>query len=297
MPIILVTVITGIVVVINEVKVGVRKTSICKVVVAIILCEYSRKTGEKFGGDIAYIYNFGIRQLSQKRESTEFAPDLFSPVLREYSQRIIATTTLQIEVLRTPTLTSFITTTIPVMTVTNIIGNFVSLTTFMTAAGLTLTTAMTTMMTMESRMANVEVTVHRSNGIILTTFGRSRILATLPPATAPRPYVLTITIQPLVVIFSDAIVIISPLPQFPVGALLAFPPSGGGTFTITIVQGSEEFISITTMVSTTTEMQTSPPISTDNKNVKCRNSDNDGSYNARIDISYHCIDRNCRCYK
>ena len=48
--------------------------------------------GEKFGGDIAYIYNFGIRQLSQKRESTEFAPDLFSPVLREYSQRIIATT-------------------------------------------------------------------------------------------------------------------------------------------------------------------------------------------------------------
>ena len=110
-------------------------------------------------------------------------------------------------------MTSFITTTIPVMTVTNIIGNFVSLTTFMTAAGLTLTTAMTTMMTMESRMANVEVTVHRSNGIILTTFGRSRILATLPPATAPRPYVLTITIQPLVVIFSDAIVIISPLPS------------------------------------------------------------------------------------
>ena len=219
----------------------------------------------KFGGNIG-IYNFGIRQLSQKRESTAILPLIyFSPVLREYSQRIIATTTLQIEVLRTPTLTSFITTTIPVMTVTNIIGNFVSLTTFMTAAGLTLTTAMTTMMTMESRMANVEVTVHRSNGIILTTFGRSRILATLPPATAPRPYVLTITIQPLVVIFSDAIVIISPLPQFPVGALLAFPPSGGGTFTITIVQGSEEFISITTMVSTTTEMQTSPPIITETR--------------------------------
>ena len=134
-------------------------------------------------------------------------------------------------------MTSFITTTIPVMTVTNIIGNFVSLTTFMTAAGLTLTTAMTTMMTMESRMANVEVTVHRSNGIILTTFGRSRILATLPPATAPRPYVLTRIIQRLVVTFSDAIVIRSPLADsFRLGALLAFPPSGGGTFTITIVQ-------------------------------------------------------------
>ena len=60
-------------------------------------------------------------------------------------------------------------------------------------------------------MANVEVTVHRSNGIILTTFGRSRILATLPPATAPRPYVLTITMPAIavVIILSDAIVIIS----------------------------------------------------------------------------------------
>ena len=54
--------------------------------------------GEKFGGDIVYVYNFGI---PQKRESAvAFSPDLFSPVLREYSQRIISTTTLQIEVLR-----------------------------------------------------------------------------------------------------------------------------------------------------------------------------------------------------
>ena len=55
--------------------------------------------GEKFGGDIVYVYNFGI---PQKRESAvAFSPDLFSPVVREYSQRIISTTTLQIEVLRT----------------------------------------------------------------------------------------------------------------------------------------------------------------------------------------------------
>ena len=49
--------------------------------------------GEKFGGDIVYVYNFGNRQSSPKRESN-FAPDLFSPVVREYSQRIsIAETT------------------------------------------------------------------------------------------------------------------------------------------------------------------------------------------------------------
>ena len=219
--------------------------------------------GEKFGGDIVYVYNFGNRQ---KRESAvAFSPDLFSPVLREYSQRIIATTTLQIEVLRTPTLTSFITTTIPVMTVTNIIGNFVSLTTFMTAAGLTLTTAMTTMMTVASRMASVLVTVGRGGGVVATTFGRSRILVTLPPAIAPRPYVLTITTQPLAMGVADSRVIISPIPQIQVGSFVSFPPVSGGTLTITIVQGSEQFISITTAVSTTTEMQTSPPITTETR--------------------------------
>ena len=68
--------------------------------------------GEKFGGDIAYTYNFGNRQLSQQQESTaDFSPDLFSPILREYSQRIISTTTLQ--VVEVPTLTLFTTTTIP----------------------------------------------------------------------------------------------------------------------------------------------------------------------------------------
>ena len=218
--------------------------------------------GEKFGGDIVYVYNFGI---PQKRESTEFAPDLFSPIVREYSQRIISTTTLQIEVLRTPTLTTFMTTTIPVMTITNIIGNFITLTNSMTAAGLTLTTAMTTMMTVATRAASVEVTVDRGGGVVLTTFGRSRILATLPPATAPRPYVLIITTQALAVAFSDAAVIISPFPNIRVGSFLSFPPSNGGTLTITIVQGSEQFISITTLVSTTTEMQTSPPITTETR--------------------------------
>ena len=80
--------------------------------------------GEKFGGDIAYIYNISP---PQKRELTEFAPDLFSPVLREYSQRIItATTGPQIQILRTPTLTTTMTRISPEMIFT----------TFMTVAAM-----------------------------------------------------------------------------------------------------------------------------------------------------------------
>ena len=72
--------------------------------------------GEKFGGDIAYIYNISP---PQKRESTGFAPDLFSPVVREYSQRIItATTGPQIQVLRIPTLTTFMVSVISAITTT-----------------------------------------------------------------------------------------------------------------------------------------------------------------------------------
>ena len=42
--------------------------------------------GEKFGGDIVYVYNIAA---PQKRESKDaFSPDLFAPIVREYSQRI-----------------------------------------------------------------------------------------------------------------------------------------------------------------------------------------------------------------
>ena len=61
--------------------------------------------GEKFGGDIAYIYN--ISPLQKRESKVAFSPDLFSPIVREYSQRIItATTGPQIQVLRIPTLTT-----------------------------------------------------------------------------------------------------------------------------------------------------------------------------------------------
>ena len=46
--------------------------------------------GEKFGGDIVYAYNFAPPPKRQSK--ADFSPDLFAPVLREYSQRIVVAT-------------------------------------------------------------------------------------------------------------------------------------------------------------------------------------------------------------
>ena len=221
--------------------------------------------GEKFGGDIAYVYNFGNRQLSQKRELTaDFSPDLFSPVLREYSQRIISTTTLQI--VEVPTLTLFTTTTIPARVQRTTLGlglitvsmsitvATATITDSMTMFGMTTTTEMIASMTVATRMASVLVTTQVGFGIVITTFGRSRILATLPPATASRPWVLTITTAPRFGAHFDSLIIISPLPAFPVGRTFQFPDVDGAIQTITIVQGSEQFITVRTTMTTETEM-------------------------------------------
>ena len=213
--------------------------------------------GEKFGGDIVYVYNIAA---PQKRESKDaFSPDLFAPIVREYSQRIItATTGPQIQVLRIPTLTTFMTTTIPVMTITNIIGNFVSLTTFMTEAGLTLTTAMTTMMTMESRMASVQITTRVDRqGVYLVATTSVKFLLDLPPDDTPRPWVATITAN-----FNPDILLVIESDFYAIDFPFAFP-NVSQPYTMTVVQGSEEFISITTAVSTTTEVETRAPITTE----------------------------------
>ena len=208
--------------------------------------------GEKFGGDIAYVYNFGI---PQKRES-KFAPDLFAPVLREYSQRIIATTTLQIEVLRTPTLTTTMTRIFPAMTSTTAI----------TMAGITTTSRMTTMMTVASRMASVQFTarIDTSGGYVVATT-RLKILVTLPPATT-RPLFLTLLMRDLGARFdgeTNGARFIDASNPLAIGAVFGFSGVGTGPFTITIVEGSEEFISITTSQTNTTETETMPPITTE----------------------------------
>ena len=203
--------------------------------------------GEKFGGDIAYVYNFGNRQSSQKRES-EFAPDLFSPILREYSQRIM---TAQLG----PQL-RFITTAISVMTATIITPERV-FTTPMTMAGMTATTRNVIMTMTASRMASVQITIQldaTNLQVVVTT--SVRFLITLPPEPVNRPLVLTLTRN----LFVDsngglAGIIIESNVNFglTVGAETGLADEIG-TYTLTVVEGSEQFVSVATTLTMTTKM-------------------------------------------
>ena len=216
--------------------------------------------GEKFGGDIAYTYNFGNRQLSQKRESTaDFSPDLFSPVLREYSQRIISTTTLQI--VEVPTLTLFTTTTIPARVQRTTLGlGFITVSMPITIATATITDSttmvgMTTTMfatvhTMTaSRMASVQATLHDGSFVVSTY---ARYLVTLPSAETTRPYILTITRSFEIPSFGlEARIIEGPMS----GSNTDFP-SAERTWVLTIVQGSEQFVSVAITLTTGTTRMT-----------------------------------------
>ena len=205
--------------------------------------------GEKFGGDIVYVYNIAP---PAKRESTGFAPDLFSPIVREYSQRIItATTGPQIQVLRTPTLTTTMTRIFPAMTFT----------TFMTMAGMT-RIATTETPIGGSRAANALFTVRADVGtdyLLATT--RHKFLLTLPPATTRRPWVLTV-MKDLRALHSmpgvqAAIVIDASTP----GGIANYQFNdfpGVRTYTITIVEGSEEFTNPQTTMTTFATTQIAP---------------------------------------
>ncbi len=48
--------------------------------------------GQEVGGDIGYVYTIGETPVRYNSDNNFFSPDLFAPVLREYSQRVITTT-------------------------------------------------------------------------------------------------------------------------------------------------------------------------------------------------------------
>ena len=209
--------------------------------------------GEKFGGDIAYIYNISP---PQKRESTGFAPDLFSPVVREYSQRIItATTGPQIQVLRTPTLTTFMVSVISAITTT----------TTMTTPHLEEITTMP----VNSRAASVLATTsffHDINAVteeVTTTF---RFLITLPPLPDNPPIVVRINrnlgqevIDSGISNRNVAVAVEDNLGAI-IGHLLEFP-NRVQNYDLTVIIGSEQFVvglmtitTITDGMTTETEM-------------------------------------------
>ena len=206
--------------------------------------------GEKFGGDIAYVYNFGNRQLSQKRESTaDFSPDLFSPVLREYSQRIM---TAQLG----PQL-RFITTAISVMTATIITPEMIS-TDIMTMAEIRTTTFATSITMSVTRMASVHFTTRVDAGnvfyVVITT--QHKYLITLPLAgQITHPFIATINRNWDLGVSDEGVIIIAgpgsaANPGFP------WNFQSEANHTITIVQGSEEFVSVAITLTTGTTRMT-----------------------------------------
>ena len=203
--------------------------------------------GEKFGGDIAYIYNIAP---PQKRESkVAFAPDLFSPILREYSQRIItATTGPGISLSVRAEMTTYSTMVASLTTRT---------TTFSTMAGVEVRT--TTEMMVPSRRASVQVIVryYEMPNFFVVVSTEYRYLLTLPPMTTTRPWVITtnINLDPPGnshfnrVIESNFVVL---------GAAYAFSMQVLN-YTLTVVEGSEERIGMMTL---TTRMTTTEDIIT-----------------------------------
>ena len=206
--------------------------------------------GEKFGGDIAYIYNISP---PQKRESTGFAPDLFSPIVREYSQRIItATTGPQIEVLRIPTLTTFMVSVISAITTTTTMTT-PHLVEVITMAG-------------NSRAASVQVSTSFVEFSIdeefTTTF---RFLVTLPPLPDNPPIVIRVSrnlhqevIDSGIMNASVAIVWADNLGHL-VGDVREFP-NRVQNYNLTVVIGSEQFVSgLMTITTITDGMTTETP--------------------------------------
>ena len=207
--------------------------------------------GEKFGGDIVYVYNFGNRQSSPKRESN-FAPDLFSPVLREYSQRIVITTTERIEVLRTP---------ISVMTTRTITPEMV-ITTTMTMAGMTTIITIETPTMTATRMASVHFTTRvdfpsefGSTPYYVLATTQVKYLLDLPTGSSPL-VVITMAVLEMPGAVVEAVIINSDNPRLDAGENYHFDGQSR-LYSLTIVAGSEEFISVA--ITLTTENTTTVP--------------------------------------
>ena len=186
--------------------------------------------GEELGGEVSYIHTIGEVQQSQTTNE-QWTPDLFAAISREHSQRIISVQAIQLSLMP---MVPIQTTLVPSQTITTII---------------------TTRTEMVMREANVDFTSSYVAAAFATivSFGR-KILATLPPATASRPYVLTIMRD-----LNDAYSGVNGG-----GGRAIWPPSLAGnnfgwlndvrTWTIIIAEGSEDFTGVMITTATETEM-------------------------------------------
>ena len=180
--------------------------------------------GEKeLGGEVSYIHTIGEVQQSQTTNE-QWTPDLFAAISREHSQRIISVSVQAIQLSLVPSQT--------------------------------ITTIITTRTEIVRREASVAFTSSYPVGSFLATLtsvGR-KILATLPPATASRPYVLTI-MRDLNAAYSGVM---------GGGGFAIYPPAlannnvgwlnGVRSWTLIIAEGSEDFTGIMITTATETEM-------------------------------------------
>ena len=204
--------------------------------------------GEKFGGNIAYVYNIAA---PAKRESkVVFSPDLFSPIVREYSQRIM---TAQLG----PQL-RFITTAISVMTSIMITPER-AFTTAMTMAGMTTIITTETPTMTATRMASAYFTVvinPRNNDHFSATTVMKHLISFPPVADRTTPLVITTRRSFFTGESFDLLIVGSTLADFRVAGGWRFRMPVAN-YTITITEGSEDFISVG--ITLTTENTTTVP--------------------------------------
>ena len=185
--------------------------------------------GEKFGGDIAYIYNISP---PQKRE-LNFAPDLFSPIVREYSQRIITAaigpgTSLRISVIGTATI-RMTTAEVAITTTESVPSNTI----------ISYATVHNTMLANRAASAQVTGRVDIAGGNYLVFTTAISILITLPPADSPRPWAITTTRNFPGLQAGDFLVQESDV----LGVGSHYSPSNNSSlYSLTVVQGSESLI-------------------------------------------------------
>ena len=182
---------------------------------------------EELGGEVSYIHTIGEVQQAQTANE-QWTPDLFAAVSREHSQRIERIISVSVQAIAEPQ-----------------IRTSVMITTLIMITPQTL------------RVANVlfSITILNVAGQAILVSTRPKIEMTLPPATASRPYVLTIMRN-----FNNDFrgrndanspVIVSAYAPVLVGTGYRFGIGETGPWTIAITEGSEDFTGRMVVISLT----------------------------------------------
>ena len=213
--------------------------------------------GEEFGGDIVYVYNIAA---PAKRESkTAFTPDLFVPILREHSQRVIT-------MAKGPGVSLSLSLSFSTMVATATTQIAAAITT--EAVTIEAMTAMTNI-TSEIMIQIPEMTENRASvhGTVSVDFRfggedvwvlteTHQVKHSVPwPDTITRPLSIRVTQNFRINNGNEARVLVrtpqSALPpRFVVGMNWGYPLNAARSWTIVVVQGSEDEFILTTQMAT-----------------------------------------------